>query len=555
MGKHSNLLICALLVAVTFGLYWQVTGFDFTHYDDNLYVSDNPSVQAGLSASSVWWALSAPHYATYQPVVWLSFMADSDVGRLIGWTTGADAGQCSPGYYHVVNALIHAANVILLFLLLNAMTCCRVRSACVAALFAVHPLHVESVAWIVERKDVLSTFFCFLAILAYVGYVRTPGVSRYLLVAAAFLLGLLSKPMLVTLPLVLLLLDVWPLGRVDFSVDSRPVMRSAMVLLREKLPLFAMALAAAALAFVAQQSGGAIGSLTKYPLGVRMANAAVSYVSYLWKTIWPTELMIPYPHPGASLPVWHTILALALLVSVTLVAVRLVRHAPYVTIGWLWYVISLLPVSGIVQFGMQAMADRFTYVPHVGLFVTVVWGGAELLQWISTGKRTVLSGLLRPGVVAAMVLIPFALSVLTHRQLGYWRNDFTLFGHTLSLNRENAVAHYNLGTSFLAAGAPEKAEAHYRAALCTDPNLEGPDTNLAYLLIEQSRIDEAIAHLRRAVAINPGNADRHANLARALVMKGQVDAAIGEFSRALRIAPDDSALRAEFDEVRSLVTH
>ncbi|MCK4790848.1 MAG: tetratricopeptide repeat protein, partial [Desulfobacteraceae bacterium] len=435
------------------------------------------------------------------------------------------------------------------------------------ALFALHPFHVESVAWVSERKDLLSTFFWMLTMWGYVRYVDRPGANRYWLVLLLFFLGMMAKPMLVTLPFVLLLLDYWPLGRFGFgqsgNVFSRSEQRAlALRLVREKVPFFIIAAAASILAYFAQQSGGAIGSLDRYPLYVRIANALVSYVGYIGKMIWPHDLSVFYPHPGA-IPIWQAAGAGLLLVCVTVMIVRAARRYPYLAVGWFWFLGTLVPVSGLVQVGSHSMADRYTYVPFIGLFILVAWGAPEFAARLRQG-RTVLA-----------ILVGVALSgfmTVTILQVRHWQNSMTLFRHALEVTSKNVKAHNNLGTAMLAQGrvneaathffkaleiSPQSAVLHYNAglallrqekykeafaqyfeALRINPNLLKAHRDLGNALLSRGRLDEAIIHLSAVVRINTGDAEAHNNLGNALSHRGRLHEAISHYSEALRIKRD-----------------
>lgn len=370
LRTRRNIMVCLILILAIFTVFWQVRSHDFVNYDDDKYVTENRDVKAGLTTQSIIWAFTTTHASNWHPLTWLSHMLDISLFGL------------NPGWHHLTNLLFHIANTLLLFLILRGMTEEFWKSAFVAALFALHPLHVESVAWIAERKDVLSTFFWMLTILAYAYYVKHPVLRRYLFVLFSFLLGLMSKPMLVTLPFVLLLLDYWPLGR--FQMEESGITRNpkkhkskhpeyqksiALRLVREKTPFFVLAGFSSIITFIAQQHGGTVRSLEFLPVKTRVANALISYVAYIGKMIWPFNLAVLYPHPGTTLPMWQTILAGLFLLFISYLVIRKVKKLPYLSIGWFWYVGTLVPVIGLVQVGAQSMADRYTYIPLIGLFI------------------------------------------------------------------------------------------------------------------------------------------------------------------------------------------
>ena len=533
MGKpgitRQHQLICVFLIIATLAVYWQVKDFDFTHFDDNIYITDNPHIKTGLNWSSVVWAFTAKYECNWIPLVWISYMVDYQIGEL------------DPGRYHLTNVFFHIINTLLLFLVLSRMTGSTWRSAFVAALFALHPLHVESVAWLAERKDVLSTFFWFLTMLAYLHYAHRPKIANYLLVMFSFALGLMSKSMLVTLPVVLLLLDYWPLNR--FSTEGR------RKLILEKIPLFIMSIAAGIVTFVVQQTAGAVGNLAPFPLGVRIANALTAYVSYILKMIWPRDMACFYPHPGYTIPVWQVIASALFLIFATFLAIRLSRVYRYVGVGWLWYVFTLLPVIGLIQVGRQSMADRYTYVPLIGLFIIIAWGIPDLFQkWSAPNNRAIrlVQQIVLP--LTAMVVI-MALAVSAHTQAGYWRDDFKLFSHAIQVTDNNAVAHYNIANSYLESGLTDEAEKHYREALRFDPKKLEAHNNLGAILFSKGRNDEALGHFQAALRIKP-DAEAHSNVATVLLQKGRIDEAIRHCSEAVKLRPNNEAFRAELENAK-----
>lgn len=507
---RQNWFIYLFLIVITLAVYSRVTEFEFVQYDDGVYVMNNDHVKTGLTAANIRHALTFTQDANWIPLTWVSLMLDHEIAAR---SPAADQHAENAGVYHRTNVIIHVLNTLLLFVVLSSLTGLRWRSAMVATLFAVHPLHVESVAWVSERKDVLSTLFMMLTLWAYVWYVRKPGTRRYVLMAAPFVLGLMSKSMLVTLPLVLLLLDFWPLKRVAGWTGDKKIKGSSWRRLAiEKVPLLAFSAAVSIVTFLAQKHGGAVGTLDAYPLGVRLANALVSYFVYLWKMVWPVKLACLYPHPGRTLPVWAVVCSGLLLVGITLAAVRSARKRPWLTVGWLWYLITLIPVIGIVQVGQQAMADRYTYTTLIGIFIVVVWSVCELIP--KGGARL---GLL--AVLATAVLVP--MSVRAHSQAGFWRDNIIFFTHAIRVTSNNRVALHNLA---LAQG------------------------DLGKSLLDKGRVDDAIAHLREAVRIDPADAlvhkETHAAyhnyLGIAYGMKGEMDLARQQFLEALRSDKDST---------------
>ena len=497
--------IGAALVVLTLAAFSGATSNSFLNYDDDVYVTDNPHVLGGLDGASVAWALTSTHAANWHPVTWLSHMFDVEL-------FGRNAAR-----HHLTSLLIHAANVLLLFLLLSRMTGALWRPAFVAALFAIHPLHVESVAWIAERKDVLSTLFWLLTLFAWLHWLASKTAARYALVLALFALGLMAKPMLVTLPFTLLLLDYWPLNRATLPP-----------LWKEKLPLFAMSAASCVVTVIAQRAGGALQTLSSVSFPARSANAAVAYVSYLGKTVWPASLAVFYPHPG-SWSAWQAVGAALVLCCVTALALRLARRAPFFLFGWLWFLGTLVPVIGLVQVGAQATADRYTYVPLVGLFVAIAWGLAALVAARPATRYAVAA--LAAGSLAALVPV-------TRAQVRTFSDNVSLFEHALAVTSDNCVAQNNLGLALMGRGKTDEAAAHYREALRIKPNYVEAYNNLAVALRALGRNDEAVEQLGRALALDPESASAHVNLGNALVAKGEVDAAIAHYEHALRARPE-----------------
>ncbi len=450
-------LAAGLAVALTVATLWvyaPVRGYDFVELDDPLYVRENPHVTAGLSADSVRWAFTSLHAGYWIPLTWTSYMVDVEV-----------YGSADPRGFHVTNLLLHLANTLLLFGLLRSMTRAPVPSAFVAALFALHPLHVESVAWITERKDVLSTMFWFLGLWAYASYIARPHWRRYTLVVVCAVLGLLAKPMVVTFPFVLLLLDVWPLKRVTlYGTGAWPAWRRAIL---EKLPLVALAVGAGVLTYLAQDQAGAAATLEAVPAGLRLQNAVVSYVAYLWATVWPSPLAAIYPiAPG--IPLWKVAGAGVLLAAVTALVLRAAKHRPYLPVGWFWYLGTLLPVSGLLQVGVQARADRFTYVPLIGVFIMGAWAAAD-----AAAKSRALR---RATAVVALAVVGAA-ALQARQQVAYWQDSVALWTHaletTLGMNRYDA--HLALGRILAGKGRYRRGPRTLRGSARVEPGLEGAE--------------------------------------------------------------------------------
>jgi protein O-mannosyl-transferase len=496
-------IVYAALALATLAVYAQTAQFDFVNYDDPDYVVNNPHVRAGLTADSVHWALTSTEAANWFPVTRLTHLLDV---QLFGVSAGA---------HHIVNVLLHAAAAALLFAFLSAATGAPWPSAFVAFVFAIHPLHVESVAWISERKDVLCAFFWFLALWAYVR-------RRGWLVYAAFVLGLMSKPMIVTLPFTLLLLDWWPLRR-GWRI-------------REKIPLFLLSAAGAAVTYAAQSGSGAV----KPAAAISLANAVVSYAVYLLKTIWPADLAPFYPYP-ASIPAWQPIAAIVVLGAITFAAVRARHSAPYLLTGWLWFLGTLVPVIGLVQVGAQARADRYMYVPMVGLAIAVAWGAADLLRG-------------RPRVAAALATVALlAFGTVAWAQTSYWQDSGTLFTHAAEVTGGNYIAEHNLGAYLMTIpGRMPDAVRHLRAAARLRPESGQIHSDLgAALARSPGHLDEAAAELREAARLLPSNAIPHNNLANVLAEAGHFPEALAEYDMALRFDPANADARANRPRVEA----
>jgi len=503
--RKRTLLICLLLAILTFVLYSPVLGHSFIEsYDDDSYVTNNSHVQAGLTWGTLTWALTSTEFSNWHPLTWFSHALDCELYGL------------NPAGHHFTNLLLHALSVVLLFLLLLRATGATGRSFLVAALFAVHPFNVESVAWIAERKNVLSTFFFLLTLAAYGGYALKPNLKRYLAVAALFALGLAAKPMVVTLPCVLLLLDFWPLRRIRgwgesspqdltevedretsakfLSLDPIPPVPqvSLLRLVLEKLPLLALSAADSAVTMFAQRSYGSM--KLALPLGVRLENAVYAYAMYVWKAFWPVPLAVFYPHPGATLAIWQVALASLFLVAVSALVWRERARRPYLVTGWLWCLGTLVPVIGLVQVGEQAMADRYAYVPLIGIFLMVVWVAADVCD------KKQLSFASRAKIAAAVLVI---LILFTCYQIPHWQSGYELWLHTVNVTKDNFNAEANLGVT----------------------------------LLSLDRNPEALPHLQNAARIRPRDAVSHLNLGVALEVNGRTREAIAEFDTALQLAP------------------
>ncbi len=501
---------------VTFAAYWQVRTNGFINYDDPSYITENAHVSSGLTLQGVGWAFSSIQFCNWHPLTWLSHMLDCQLFGL------------NPAGHHLVNVLLHAVNGAVLYLLLNRLTRAQGPSALVAFLFALHPLHVESVAWASERKDTLSTLFFILTIWAYGAYVKNRRPGRYLLVMLFLSAGLMAKPMLVTLPFVLLLLDYWPLNRMAAHHEGGGVASAnapPLGLFAEKLPLLVIAAASSVTTFLVQQGGSAV--WLNMPVGCRVANAVMAYATYVRKMIWPSDLALFYPHPASvgGISSGSVILSGAVLLAVCVMVFLLRKRSPYLLVGWLWYLGTLVPVIGLVQVGNQAMADRYSYIPLIGLFIMLAWGGYDLA--CRMGRPSVCRW-----IAVAMV---GACAILTAHQVGYWKNTETVFHHALEVTPDNYLAHTNLGYCLGERGLHDEAMVHYLAAVQAAPGDPVSHNNIANALAEQGKIEESIAHYTIALKIDPTYADAHANLANRLAEKGFYKEAVAEYQTALRL--------------------
>jgi protein O-mannosyl-transferase len=542
--RHPGFL-CLLLAVATLAVFLPVARHGYVNYDDSDYVTANAHVQGGLKWENVVWAFTSGHASNWHPLTWLSHMLDC---QLFGQKAGAQ---------HLVSVGFHVANTLLLFLLLRRMTRSRWRSAMVGALFALHPLHVESVAWVSERKDVLSAFFFLLTVGAYVRYTecrmqnaecritqhairntddrlpitdhRSPSTRHrslfYLLSLVLFSLGLMSKPMLVTLPFVLLLLDYWPLRRFELNTKNSKL-NTLLPLVLEKLPFFALALMSSVVTFIVQRKGGAVS--TSLSVGERVANAVVSYIRYIGKMFWPQDLSILYPHPG-HWPLWQVVASAALLVAISAAVIVLARRRPYVAMGWLWFCGTLVPVIGLVQVGIQSMADRYTYVPLIGLFIMLVWGIAELVPARPWRAKALAIG---------SVFVVVACALLTERQIRFWRDSEALFRHAVQVTRNNYLAYNNLGFYLSGQGRTAEAMENYRMSLKINPAYEDALNNLGYALAGQKRFREAIPLYEAALRIRPKHVEVHNNLGNALSEIGSIDEAIKHYLIVLKQNPN-----------------
>ena len=531
-SRGITIVMYLFLAGMSLAVFGRTIRHDFVNFDDDLYVYDTPAIKAGLTIKGVALAFISPHAGNWHPFTTISHMLDC---QLYGLNAGG---------HHATNIILHTIAVFLLFGVLRQMTGAMWKSAIVAALFAVHPLHVESVAWVSERKDVLSAVFFMLTLFAYVRYVGAPSIGRYLTVTVMFVFGLMSKPMLVSVPFVLLLLDYWPLNRIQkSSTGSQKSIVSNLSsavggLLVEKIPFLVLSAGACVITFVLQKR--ATGAIPPLPWLWRVQNAFASYVIYVWQTLWPTRLAVFYPHPNDTLGIWEVIFAIGFLIAITATAIVFRRERPYLFTGWFWYLVMLVPVIGVVQVGEQGHADRYTYLPHIGLFLLAVWLAAEVAavrQWRS-----------RFAVATAVVII-VVLACAAFVQTSCWRNSETLWTHALAMTSDNDVAHNNLGYLCVDRDELDKAISHFETALRIRSGKQDPhynagsafmQMNLANALARKGQSDEAIGHYDEAIKLQPYYADAYYNRGSVLFAKGRIDEAVADWERTLQIQPSDA---------------
>jgi protein O-mannosyl-transferase len=515
---RSPLVLSLILFAGTLVLYFPALDNAFVNYDDPAYVTANARVLQGLSWNNFAWAWTATVEANWHPLTWISHMADVQMF------------YTNPRGHHAVSVVIHAFNVVLLFFVLRRATGKVMASAVVASLFAVHPLNVECVAWVAERKSLLSMLFLLLTFAAYGWYTSQRSIGRYVVIVVLFSLGLAAKPMIVTLPLLLLLWDYWPLQRLASDSETQTVTFFQLVV--EKIPLFAVSAASSFITLYAQRAGGALGNTELLPLSQRVANAIYSYCAYLGKGVWPIGLAVFYPHPEGSLAAWKIVAAAIFLVATSALAWRYRKSHRYLLAGWLWYLVAMVPMIGVIQVGRQAMADRYAYLPFVGLFVVAVWGGAELFEQLK------LSGFAAGAITAALLIVYASIAFL---QINYWHSSVTLFSHTLAVTSHNGIAEVNLGTALMEMGRPDLAQPHFEAAAEFIPQLSTAHYNLGVLEQQQNHTDAARRDYELALQNSSDateTAQTHSNLGFLLLGQNDPTAAAHEFSAALQINPD-----------------
>ncbi|MGD0209444.1 MAG: tetratricopeptide repeat protein [Desulfomonilia bacterium] len=536
-------MIVLLIIVSILLVYAQVGSHDFINFDDQLYVTDNPIVKAGITWNGITWAFSFSDRTYWHPLTWFSHMVDCELFGL------------NPGKHHLVNVFLHIINSILLFLVFMMMTGTLWRSAFVAFLFALHPINVDSVAWIAERKNLLSTLFCMLTIMAYIYYSRRPSFYKYILILFVFMLGLLSKPMLISIPFVLLLLDFWPLKRINFdslltrehisigvSNERRAQRTQALKLIIEKIPLLILSLVIICTSIISFQHHSDVISSNLISIKLRMANALVSYVTYIGKLIWPRNLTIYYPFP-AGLPLWEVVGASVFLCVATILAGLYAKKFPYLIVGWLWYLGTLVPVSGLIQVGLwPAMAERWVYIPAIGLFMLVAWLIPDLVSEFRF-KNLALSTL------AIMVIC--ILMILTWKQTGYWKNDFTLFSHALQVNERNSVAYSNLGDYYISINKPGEAIEYYDKSVEINPYDPLVQNNFAIALLKEGRYEESIKYFKKAILSYPRDPQLYSGLGSAFAHQNRNTEAIEYFSKSLDIDPSNAEVHFDLAYILS----
>ena len=560
-GKYLTFCIFGLVALSTILIYFQVVNFDFILYDDPSYVYENQHVKDGFNAESCLWAFTTGTQSNWHPLTWLSHMFDCEL-------FGLDAG-----WHHLTNLILHIANTLLLFAVFKRMTNSLWQSAFIAAAFALHPMHVESVAWISERKDVLSTLFWMLTMHAYLRYVKTPGKTNYSLVMLVFALGLMAKPMLVTLPLVLLLLDYWPLKRFELVRADRPKFFSLVL---EKIPLISLAAASSVVTFLVQKAGGSVSGMNSISLYMRISNAVASYGTYIWKMFYPARLALFYSHQGSGLGLWQVIIMAILLTTITVWAVRTAKTKPYVIVGWLWYIGTLVPVIGIVQVGGQSMADRYTYIPYIGLFIII---GGVLRDITAKWKQQKI-------MLAFLAITVFiSISICSWFQIRHWKDSLAIFSHAIDVTDDNYIAyccladvsreagnfeeaialnlramelrpdyeyaHIGLGRAYNESGRLDKAIEHFNEALKTFPDHLNVHTDLGVAYGKQGQLDKAVKHLTRAVEIDPDFTGARSGLGYALMVQHKFDQAIPHFQKAIEIDPDSTLAHLRLAQILS----
>jgi len=528
-----------VLILGTLLVFWQVHDFGFVNYDDNGYVYENSHVLNGLTGEGVIWAFTTNHMGYWHPLTWLSLMLDCQLSL---------PGGANPGWMHLMNLLLHLVNTLLVFAVFRKMTGALWRGAFVAAAFAIHPMHVESVAWIVERKDVLSTLFLLLTLAAYISYVRRRGLVRYALTMLLFALGLLAKPMLVTLPFLLLLLDYWPLNRFTAEYAETPsacsgraaekkykiksansAVRPTGWLIIEKIPFIALSVVSSVITFLTQLGYSGVVPIDALPLKARIANVFLSYTRYTGKLFWPQNLAVFYPFDVNRFAFWQVGVCVLLLLVISIFVIRFGRNRKYLPVGWFWFVVTLVPVIGVVQVGKQAFADRYTYVSYIGLFIMIAWGLPELLsKW---PQRKIALGL-------SMVIALIPLGICTHKQISYWNNSFILFSHAIEVTQNNYIAYNNLGVTCYQLGRYQDAVEAYKQAIRIQPDFAEAHYNLGAAYGKLGRGQDEIEAYKQAIRIKPDHAKAYYNLGVSYKDLGRYEDAVEAYKQAIRIKPD-----------------
>ena len=508
--NKQKLIIFIILTVLTLAAYWQVHRYDFINYDDPVYITENNQVQSGITIDGFRWAFTTKYFGLWNPLVWLSFMADY---QLYGLNAGG---------YHVTNLILHILSTLLLFWLFNRMTGAVWKSAFVAAFFALHPLHVESVAWVSERKDVLSAFFWMLTLCLYVYYTEKPVIKRYLLIVFSFVLALLSKPMVITLPVIMILLDYWPLGRFASQKDNLFLWQ-----LKEKLPIVVLSVITVLITYYTPSTHT---SYELLPLETRLANAPVAFVIYLVKTFWPHNMTIFYPFPF-QIPVWKITLSLLFIIFSSSIMILKTRRLPYFFVGWFWFIISIAPAMGIIQIGDFAMTDRYHYLPSIGISIMLAWGIPFFIRNKSAEKQI---------LFPLSILVLMILAVITWKQCGYWKNSVELWKHAITVTKNNFLAHNNLAIALFAEGKNEEAIHYYNKAITLKPFEVVPHHNKAIVYTKTGQYHLAIDSYSEAIRIKSDNFDAYYNRGTVYHQLGRHQEAIADFSSAIRLQPDNS---------------
>jgi tetratricopeptide (TPR) repeat protein len=508
--SKKKLIIYIILTAATFIVYWQVHHFGFVNFDDNIYITENSHIQSGITPKGICWAFTTRYFELWNPLVWLSFMLDYQFYGL------------NAGGYHVTNLILHILSTLLLFWLFNRMTKALWKSAFIAAFFALHPLHVESVAWIAERKDVLSAFFWILTLCLYVYYTEKPAIKRYLFILLTFSLALLSKPMVVTLPIIMILLDYWPLKRFETQKGNAFLWQ-----VKEKLPLFVMSLVLVIITLLSPEKT----TEKHFSLISRLMNAPISFVIYLKKTFWPLDLSVFYPFLE-QIPVWQVLGAIFLITIVSVSTVALAKRLPYLLVGWFWYVITIIPVIGIIQINLQAMADRYTYLPLIGISIILAWGIPPLFR-----EKNIRNKILFPMAIAFIL----SMSLSAWKQCGYWKNAIELYKYILHTTQNNYAAHVNLGSALFDERRTEEAISHYNEAIRIMPNLVLSYDKRGIALAKVGRYQQAIKDFNEAIRLSPDYDNAYYNRGTLYQGLGRYQLAISDLSETIRLKPDHLA--------------